>query len=170
MTIDRLRNLGAFQIFRQTKNVIHFDLVDDIRDRLEELKDQAGQPSLLAQERDARSRAEERQAHLEVAIERRSRARRARHEAFGARIGRLVKWTAVAALVLLYGGATVLVAMLTTPVPAIAAAVSLLLVIGILDWVFHVDAHGVVRLLEGKAAAAARRWAEQFDPPDDTES
>jgi hypothetical protein len=163
MTIDRLMNLQAFQPFSRNKNVMTFDLADDIRDKLERLKDDAGQPSLLAQERHARSRAEGRQSELETALQRGERQRLAQRQAFAARVGHRVKWFAVGGLVVVYVAATVVTAILTEPLAVFAVALGLLLVSSILDWVFHLDAYQVVRWLEAKAAARAERWAEQFD-------
>lgn len=168
ITMARLKSLGLFQVYGQNKNVTTFDLADDIRDQLERLRDESGRPSLLAQERNARARAEGRQSELETALERGARRRQAQRQAFSGRVGRVAKWLAAGGLIALYAAATLLVAILTTPVVVIAVAIGLLLLITTLDWAFRLDAYRAVGWLEAKVAARAERWAEQFDPKDET--
>jgi len=162
-TIYRLRNLDLFQVFSHEKNVLVFDLADDIRDRLEQLRHEAGQPSPLTQELMARARAEDQQSKLETSIQRASRAREARRQAFADRIGRWVKRVAIVVIIGIYAAASIIVAIFTTPAIAGIAATGILAIIAILSWVFHLDAYAAVRALERRVAKAVEGWLDNFE-------
>jgi len=166
MTFERFLALDLFHVFSRNETVTTFDLADDIRDRLELLKEDAGQPNQIAQERNARARAEDRQSRLETALAQGHRERQHRREVFGASIGRTARWAAVSIFLLIYGTATVVGTLVTGSAVAIAVAVGILLLIGILDWIFHLDAYRAVRWVEAKAAGRAERWAGRFEADD----
>jgi hypothetical protein len=162
-TIRRFRSLDLFQIFNTGKNVVVFDLADDVRDRIEELRDEAGEPSVLAQERAARARAEDQQSRLEVRIERAARAREARRHAFAVKVGRWAYRLTNAALIAIYIVAIVLTTTFIAPAVGAVIGIGILAIIGILDWGFRRDAFGVAHACEKWAVERVERWLAGFE-------
>lgn len=166
LTFDRLMSLGVFHVFSRKKNVVTFDLVDDIRDRLEQLKAEAGQPSLLAREREARARAEDRQSILEQTLEHGARKRAERRDDFAARVGRWGFRLAIAALVVIYLLATWIVSLVATPALASIAAAALLAIVGVMSWAFRLDAFAAAHWVEAQVASRTRAWLHRFEAED----
>lgn len=68
LAIRRLEDLGLFHVFDVAAKGFTFDLVDDVRDRLEEMRVALGQPSRLGEVEAAKERAEAAQRDLEAKV------------------------------------------------------------------------------------------------------
>lgn len=167
-TLRRFRSLDLFQVFDEGKNVVVFDLADRIRDRLEELKDESSQPSMLAQERAARARAQDQQSRLEVSIESAARAREARRKAFAGRAGRWAYRLTNSVLIAIYVAAVILSTIFIAPTFGAIIGIGILAVIGILDWGFHRDAFGVAHVCENWTVERVERWLASLEADDPT--
>jgi hypothetical protein len=68
LAMRRLQHLGLFHIIDVLAKGFTFDLVDDVRDRLEEMRVALGQPSRLGEVEAAKERAEAAQRDLEAKV------------------------------------------------------------------------------------------------------
>lgn len=162
-TIERFRELGLFQGVRVGRGAMTFDLADDIRDRLEQLKDAAGQPSELGHERDARARAEDQLSRLQVQVERDARGRALRRKAFASLIGRWAFRVTTGLLIAAYLSAVVLSTVFASLTLGAFVGVAVLAALGIADWGFHRDAFGWAHGIERWAATRVDRWLAGFE-------
>jgi len=169
-TIERLRELGLFQGVRVGRGAMTFHLADGIGDRLEQLRDQAGQPSEVARERDARSRAEDQLSRLQVQVERDARARAERRQAFSSRLGRWGFRMTTASLVAVYLAAVILSTLSASPTLGAIVGVAVLAGLGIAEWGFHRDAFGWAHAAERWTFARVDRWLERFEGRSRSES
>lgn len=169
LVVSRLGGLDLLHVVTRAANSISFDLVDDVRDQLELLREAMGRPSLIERERTARARAEDQQSALEVRLEAGARRREELRQAFAGRVGRWISGLTVALLVGVYAGATVVVALLATPAIAVVVAVIVLGAFGILEWGFHLDALVVAHWLERLSARRVERWLARFETSDPDE-
>lgn len=163
LTIHRLRSVGLFHVISENKNTLTFDLVDDVRDQLELLREAAGQPSLVGQERAARANAEDQLSRLQVNVEADAGEREARRQATSRRVGRWAFRVALIGLVAVYLLATAIVALATTVVIAGIVAAGLLGLIGVLSWAFHLDAFAAAHWVETRVAGRFGRWLDSFE-------
>lgn len=167
LTFQRLLAVDVLVVVSRKGNVTNFDLADGIRDRLEDLKMEAGQPSQLERERAARARPEERQSQLETQIQREVAIRQERRTAFAAGVGRRASLTVTTVLGVVYLAAVVygLIA-----APLVAALLALALgILGLASWLFRIDAFWLSHQAQRQAAARVERWLSRFeaDQPDD---
>jgi hypothetical protein len=163
LTIHRLRSAGLFQVISENKSTLTFDLVDDVRDQLELLREAAGQPSLVGQERAARASAEDQLSGLQVKVEADAGEREARRQATSKRVGRWAFRVALIGLVAVYLLATAIMALATTVVIAGIVAAGLLGLIGVLSWGFHLDAFAAAHWVETRVAGRFKGWLDAFE-------
>jgi len=165
--IRRLDEMGLLHVFESNAaGGFTFDLEDDARDRLEELRVAIGQPSRLAEAEAARDRAEatlrdsEGKARLDAA------ARAGLRTRYAVRIGRRVRRAVTAVLLVVYVAVIVLAGYLVSanlPIALIVGVVSVGVVLAVLDWLFRFDGFGLAAAVERHAVDGIARWLESFD-------
>ena len=82
-------------------------------------------------------------------------------------MGRRTRLAANVLLIVIYAAVTVAMAITTTPIIAVVTALVIIVLIGIFDWVFHRDAYGLVRWLEGQTVARVENWLASFEAPEE---
>lgn len=165
--IRRLDELGLLHVYAANPaGGFTFDLEDDARDRLEELRVAIGQPSRLGEAEAARNRAEtalrdnQGKARLDAAARAELRTR------YAVRIGRRVRRVVTAVLLVLYVGVIVLAGYFVSanlPIALIVGVVTVGIVLTVLDWLFHFDGFGIAAAVERRAVDRIARWLESFD-------
>jgi len=166
--MQRLLDLGLLRVITRKGSIVTFDLVDDVRDRLEEMRAAAGQPSRTAQAEGARLQAEAALWDLEERVDAAARQRAARRAEFASRVGRTVRLLAAAALVVAYV-VTVTIAgyflSANLPVAFVVGIVIVAVGLTVLDWAAHVDGFAIAKAAGEATAGRVRRWLETFDVP-----
>jgi len=170
--MDRLRDLGLFRVISVRENGLTFDLVDDVRDQLEEMRVTAGQPSRMGEleaavERaeGAREAAEAARRDLETKIAAAARSRADLRAAFARRVGRRVRRVAMLALGAFYVGVAVIAGYfaLSLPQPVAIAIVVVAVGLALLGWLRHIDGFSLATGLESRVVARIIRWLASFD-------
>lgn len=165
-TVSRLQTVDVFHVIKWGAKGFTFDLVDDIRDRLEQLRLDAGQPTRLGELEAAKERAEalarETQAQVVVA----ARARSEKRHAFAERVGRGARRLASVGLFAFYVVVVTLGGYVLSANLSLALILAIVLVggaIGLADWLLHIDGFALAAGLERRVTAKVDRWLESFD-------
>lgn len=164
--VQRLEDLALFRGIVSKKNGMTFDLVDDVRDRLEEMKIALGQPSRMGEAEAAKERAIGAHRDLEAKVEAASALRAERRIAFAGRVGRWVRSAATIALAVIYIGVVVLAGQVISsilPLPLIVTVIALAAILGILDWLLRIDGFALAAMAEASAVRRVTGWLESFD-------
>lgn len=173
MAMRRLQDLGLFRVINMREKGLTFDLVDDIRDRLEEMRVALGQPSRLgeaqaAQERAeaAKDQAEAAQRDLDIQVRESATNRAAQRDAFARRVGRWARRAATVGLGAIYVGVVVAAGYFVSanlPLALVIGIVGVGVVLTVLDWLFHIDGFGLTAGVESRVVKRITRWLESFD-------
>jgi hypothetical protein len=165
--IRRLDDLGLLHVFEtHPGGGFTFDLEDDARDRLDELRVAMGQPSRLGEAEAARSRAETALRDIEGKARKDAGARAELRTRFAVRVGRRVRRVVVAVLLVFYVAVIVLAGYFVSaslPIALIVGVVTVGIVLTVLDWLFHVDGFALAAAVERRAVDRIARWLESFD-------
>ena len=164
--VQRLEDLGLFRVIASKPTGLTFDLVDDFRDRLEEMRIALGQPSRMGEAEAARERATAARADLETKAQAAAATRAERRAAFARRAGRWVRWAATIALGAFYIGVVILagqVLSLILPLPLVVTVVAVAAILGVLDWLLHIDGFALAAWAEAGTMGRIARWLESFD-------
>jgi hypothetical protein len=173
--MGRLDELGAFRVLnRSARGGFTFDLVDDVRDLLEEWRTTLGQPSRMGELEAALARAtgEKEQALTAMMdLERRSarvaEGRTARRDAAATRVGRRIRRLFVVVLAVAYMAvymAVVLVGFLATSNPLAAAGIVIAGgLLALLGWVSPIDGFWLAGKAESIVSRRVRRWLDSLD-------
>lgn len=174
--MERLRGLGLFRVISVREKGLTFDLADDVRDQLEEMRVTAGQPSPMGEleaavERaeGAREAAEAARRNLETKIAAAARSRADLRAAFARRVGRRFLWAARVALGILYAAVIVIAGYFVSsnlPLPFIVGVIGVFVVLAAIDWLLHIDGFAVAARTEAWAVARVSRWLETFEVTD----
>lgn len=165
-TVQRLQDLGVFRVITSTPTGLTFDLVDDFRDRLEEMRVALGQPSRLGEAEAAKERATAAQRDLEAKVQAAAATRADRRATFARRVGRWVRLTATVALGIIYVGIVVLAGYFVSsnlPLALIVGVIAVAVFLAALDWLLHIDGFALGAEAEASAVARVTRWLESFD-------
>jgi hypothetical protein len=163
LTVSRFRSLGVFHVIKEWGEGFTFDLVDDIRDRLEQLRQAAGQPTLLGEAVAARQQAGAELTALQARVEQAAGERQAKREAFASAVGRWANRLATLVSIGLYAAATIVAMVVTTPAFGGIVGGVVLAVLAILSWRFHLDAFAAAHALERRTTRAIENWLRTFD-------
>lgn len=173
--MGRLEDLGVLRIITRTaRQGLTFDLVDDVRDLLEEMRVSIGQPSRMGELEAAlslalgdREQALTAQTELEKGVSDAADDRAARREAAATRVGRRVRRLAIVVLALGYVtiyAAVVMVGFLATSNPIAAAGIVLAGgLLALLAWVSPIDGFWLADKAEGIVSRRVRRWLDSLD-------
>jgi hypothetical protein len=171
--VQRLEDLGLFRVIASKPTGMTFDLVDDFRDRLEEMRVAIGQPSRLGEAQAATERAEAARRHseadaqdLEAKVQAAAAERAERRGAFARRVGRWVKGTTTVALGILYVGIIVLAGYFVSsnlPLALIVGVIAVAVILAVLDWLLHIDGFALAARAGAGAVGRVGRWLESFD-------
>jgi hypothetical protein len=164
--MQRLEDLGLFRVIDSTKNGMTFDLVDDFRDRFEEMKIALGQPSRMGEAEAASERATAAQRDLEARVQAAAARRAERRGVFARRVGRWAKRTTTVALGILYVGIIVLAGYFVSsnlPLALIVGVIAAAVILAVLDWLLHIDGFALAARAEAGAVGRVGRWLESFD-------
>ncbi len=169
----RLQDLDLFNVIDAQPKGFTFDLVDDVRDRLEEMRVALGQPSRMGELEAAKERAEAAKEQAEaargdlVAEVRESAANRAeRRTAFARRVGRRVRRAATIVLGTVYVGVVVVAGYFVSsnlPLALVVGIVGVGVVLAALDWLLHIDGFGLAAGAEAWVVKRVTRWLESFE-------
>jgi hypothetical protein len=162
-TIERLRELDTFQLVREGRNALTFDLADQPRDLLEQLKAAAGQPSELARLDQRRAQIEEQLGDCQKKAEADARERAQRRRDFAAHLGHWTNVAVTVALVGLYLVAAGLPLVFATNVVGIVISALMLAAFGVLGWRFHIDAWRGANAAQAWVERRAERWLRRFE-------
>lgn len=172
--MKRLEDLGLFHVIDYLPKGFTFDLVDDVRDRLEEMKVGLGQPSRMGELEAAVVRAEAATASAESSqreIEARAvtaaRSRADLRAAFARRVGRWAQWVARITLGTIYVGVVVIAGYLVSanlPLALIVGIVGVAVALTALDWLLHIDGFTLAAGVETRVVRRVTAWLESFDP------
>jgi hypothetical protein len=176
MGMRRLQHLDFLQLIDILPKGFTFDLVDDVRDRLEETRVALGQPSRLGEAQAAtqmaeaaRAQAETVQRDLVATIADRAATRAARRSAFANRVGRSVGLIARVVLGIIYVGVVVLAGFFVTanlPMAIVVAVIAVAVLLTVVDWLFHIDGFALAVAVESRTVSRTTRWLESFDADD----
>ena len=175
LAMGRLEDLGLFRVIDRREKVLKFDLVDDVRDRLEEMRVAAGQPSRMGELEAAASRAEvateaaeTARRDLEARVAAAALARADLRAAFARRVARRVRWAAMLVLGALYVSVAVIAGYFALTLPQPAAIVIVVVAIGLalLGWLRHIDGFSLATGIESRVVEQITRWLNSFDVPD----
>lgn len=173
--MSRLEDLGVLRIITRTaREGLTFDLVDDVRDLLEEMRVSLGQPSRMGELEAALARATgDREQALAAQRDLEQRAsdaaddRAARREAAATRVGRRVRRLAIVLLAVVYVtiyAAVVLVGFLATSNPIAAAGIVIVGgLLALLAWLSPIDGFWLAGKAEGIVSRRVRRWLDSLD-------
>jgi hypothetical protein len=173
--MGRLEELGAFRVVNRTASGgLTFDLVDDVRDLLEEMRVSLGQPSRMGELEAALARvtgdkeqALAAQRNLEQGVSDAADDRAARREAAATRVGRCVRHMAIAVLAVVYVtiyAAVVLVGFLATSDPIASAGIVIAGgLLALLAWLSPIDGFWLAGKAEGIVSGRVRRWLDSLD-------
>lgn len=170
--VERLRDLGLFRVINVREKGFTFDLADDVRDQLEEMRVTAGQPSRMGEleaevERaeGAREAAEAARHDLETKIAAAALSRADLRAVFARRVGRRVRRVAMVLLGAFYVGVAVLAGYfaLSLPQPAAIAIVVVAVGLALLGWLRHIDGFSLATGLESRVVERITRWLDSFD-------
>lgn len=173
LAMARLRDLDLFHILKDRDRGFTFDLVDDHRDRLEEMRASLGQPSRIGEAQAATEsamagigRAEASQHALEYQVEAAAALRANRRDAFAHRAGRRVRLAASLALGALYVAIVVAAGYFLSsnlPLALVVGIVGVTVVLAVLDWLFRIDGFGITARAESWVVERITRWLESFE-------
>ena len=168
MQMRRLEDLGLLRVIDQLADGFTFDLVDDVRDRIEEMRVEAGLPSRIGELEASLQRAEAATKTVEAArldLETRvgedRRARAERRSAFANGVGRWVRWLARVALGLLYIGVVVVAGYFVSsnlPLAIVVGIVGVAVVLAALDWLLHIDGFVLAAAFEARMVKRVTAW------------
>lgn len=173
--MGRLDELGAFRVLnRSDRGGYTFDLVDDVRDLLEEWRASLGQPSRMGELEAALAQAkgEEEQAlaakkDLERRVGEAAKGRAERRDAAATRVGRRTRRLVIVVLAVVYMAvyvAVVLVGFLATANPLAAAGIVIAGgLLALLGWVAPIDGFWLAGKVEGIVSRRVRRWLDSLD-------
>lgn len=171
--VQRLEDLGLFRIIASKPTGLTFDLVDDFRDRIEEMRVAIGQPSRLGEAQAATERAEAARQHseadardLESKVQAAAATRAERRAVFARRAGGWVRRAATIALGVFYIGVVVVAGQVLSsilPLPLIVTVIAVAVIVGVLDWLLHIDGFALAAWAEAGAVNRITRWLESFD-------
>jgi len=173
MALGRLRDLGVLRVINDRGRSYTFDLADDVRDRIDEMRAAAGQPSRMGEleaavehaETAARA-AEAARDEIEARVATAAQLRAARRSAFAHRVGRLTRALAVIILVVVYVGVVLVAGYLVSsnlPVALVVACIGVAVVLAVLDWGLHVDGFWLATRAGGWVAARTESWLASFE-------
>ena len=148
MGMRRLQDLGLLHVIDVLPKGFTFDLVDDVRDRLEEMRVALGQPSRLGEIEAAKERAEAAQRDLETRVRESVASRAASRKAFARHVGRWVRRAATVALGVIYVGVVVVAGYFVSsilPLALVIGIVGVAVFLTVLDWLLHIDGFGLRR-------------------------
>ena len=173
MQMRRLEDLGLLRVIDRLADGFTFDLVDDVRDRLEEMRVAVVLPSRMGELEASLQRAEaatkaaeSARQDLEGHIRDDRRARAERRAAFGYRVGRWARWLARIALGVLYVGVVVVAGYFVSsnlPLAIIVGVVGVAVVLTALDWLLHIDGFALAAAFEASVVKRVTEWLESFD-------
>jgi hypothetical protein len=172
MALGRLRDLGVLRVISDRGRSFTFDLADDVRDRIEEMRIATGMASRMGELQAAVDRAAARTSEseaarreLEVRVAAATQARATHRSAFARRVGRWVRLlTSVVLGALYFGAVTVGGYVLSSNLPlAVAAGFALTAGLAVLDWQFHVDGFWLARRLGAWIESGIERWLARFE-------
>jgi hypothetical protein len=174
-TLHRLRAEGLLNVYTSSRGGMTFDLVDDVRDRLEELRKATGLPSRLDELEAASLRAQEEAvqareatAAAQTRVTEATLTRHRRYGTFASKVGRWARRGGIILLVLIYvavATAPTLLATANLPVAAGAGVVVVTVLIGAFSWLFHRDGFAAAAWLERSVTNRVERWLLAFDEP-----
>lgn len=174
--MDRLRDLGLFRVISVRENGLTFDLVDDVRDQLEEMRVTAGQPSRMGEleaavERaeGAREAAEAAWRDLETKVAAAARSRADLRAAFAVRVGRWARRVTAIVLGVLYVAVVVVAGYFVSsnlPAAVVVGVIGVFVVLAAMEWLLHVDGFVVAARAEAWAIVRVSRWLETFEASD----
>jgi len=174
--MERLRDLNLFRVISAPARGLKFDLVDDVRDRLEEMRVAIGKPSRMGQLEAAAARAEAAKEaaeaarrDLETKIAAAMRSRADLRAAFARRVGRWLLWAARLALGILYAVVIVIAGYFVSsnlPLPFLVGVIGVFVVLAAIDWLLHIDGFALAARAEAWAEARVSRWLETFEAND----
>lgn len=172
--MERLRDLNLFRVISAPERGLKFDLVDDVRDRLEEMRVAVGKPSRMgeleaaaARAEAAKEAAEAAQRDLETKIAAAALSRADLRAAFALRLGRWVRRAVAVVLGLLYVGVVVIAGYLVSSNLPLALVVGIIVVavaLGVLDWLLHIDGFLLATRAERWVVRRIENWLASFDP------
>ena len=175
MAMRRLQDLGLFRVINVREKGLTFDLGDDVRDRLEEMRVSVGQPSRMGELQAAKEqaeaaieRAEAAQRDLEASVEAAAAKRAERRHAFARRVGRRVRRAATVALGAIYLGVVLISGYFVAsnlPPLAVVAIVSVAVALAVLGWLRHIDGFSLAAGIESRVVKRITAWLESFDAP-----
>jgi len=164
--VQRLEDLGLFRVINSSRNGLTFDLVDDFRDRLEEMRMAIGQPSRLGEAEAAKEQATAAQHDLEAEVQASAATRAQRRATFAGRVGRWVRLGTTVALGIIYVGIVVLAGYFVSsnlPLAFIAGVIAVAVLLASLDWLLHIDGFALAARAEAGVVGRVARWLESFD-------
>jgi hypothetical protein len=171
--VQRLDELGLFRVITSNSKGLTFDLVDDFRDRLEEMRVALTQPSRLGEALAATERAQGAQKvsqaaarDLEAKVQAAAATRAANRAALARRMGRRVRRSTTIALGIVYVGIVVLAGYFVSsnlPLALIVGVVAVAVTLAVLDWLLHIDGFALAAKAEAAAVGRVARWLESFD-------
>ena len=174
MQMRRLEDLGLLRVIDRLADGFTFDLVDNVRDRLEEMRVEAGLPSRMGELEAAVQRAEaatkaaeSARQGLDVRVADERQARAERRAEFARRVGRWARWLARVALGLLYIGVVVVAGYFVSsnlPLAIVVGVIGVAVVVAALDWLLHIDGFALAEAVETLVVRRVTRWLESFDP------
>jgi hypothetical protein len=171
--MERLRDLNLFRVTSASERGLNFDLVDDIRDRLEEMRVAAGKPSRMGELEAAAGRAEvareaaeaaQRDQETNVAAAARSRADL--RAVFALRVGQRVRRAMAVVLGLLYVSVVVVAGYLVSsnlPMALVVGIIVVAVALGVLEWLLHIDGFLVATWAERWVVRRIEDWLASFD-------
>jgi hypothetical protein len=169
-SITRLRRSGALDVVKDAPHGFTFDLVVDIRDRLEAFEEALGRPTRSSEAEARREEAERRLRELESIHADQAANRLNLVEAAAGRISRRIRIAASVVLLVLYlalvtvGGYFVSGSL---PIAVVAAVVVVAVVIQAADWALGVDGFAAAAYLERKVRFRILNWLTRFAEPID---
>lgn len=173
VAMRRLEDLDLFRVIDRSEKGFTFDLVDDVSDRLEEMRVEIGLPSRMGELEASVLRAEAAMKAADSArqgVEARAaddrRARAERRLAYAHRVGRWARWLTRIALGLLYI-AVVLAGYAVSanlPLALVVGVVGVAVVLAALDWLLHIDGFALAAAVETRVVRRVTGWLESFDP------
>lgn len=166
MAMRRLQDLGLFRVTAVRAKGLTFDLVDDVRDQLEEIRVAVGQPSRMGELEVAKERAEAAHHDLEASVEAAAAKRADRKDAFSRRVGHRVRRAATVALGALYVGVVVIAGYFVSanlPPVAVVGIVAVAVGLAVLGWLRHIDGFSLATGVESWVVKQITRWLDSFD-------
>jgi hypothetical protein len=174
LAMGRLRDLGLFRVIDQRGNGLTFDLVDDFRDRLEEMRVAVGEPSRMGELEASLNRAEGTASAAAAALQTHeardaedARTRGDLRAAFAARVGRWVRWATAIVLGVLYVALVVVAGYFISANLPLALGVGIIgvsVVLAVLDWLLQIDGLWLAKRVERWAVRRVADWLGSFDP------